>query len=859
MGIRNMPTIDHISRPLQGAVLTCLLLSTGYAFETRVVFEQDFEKVTDQSPPWPIRDNSGWAGTKAAVRVADGGDPRYGKVLEADVNGFAQLILGGLRGVRKGQIYRITLDASSKGLQRPEIFLRLGPSPYRVYMTSTEVITESMKRVSYLGKCLHDEKRTVNLMLRMSGVTTLRLDNIRVEEVTGELPKGAPPVPGNLVFNSSWENDWDGWFVRGDITFQECADAFDGQRVVGLRGKAVLSSSWLRLSQQAEYEVSVRVRATGGSAEARLGLSNYIFPRGGSTGKGARKTLRPEQGWETVSFRWRPPASAGKITEWGEYFVNVESQRGHDGTLLADAVEVRAVLPKSKPDGYEPAAAVELALFTDMPQNVATQGETIQLTVRATGSLKQARLRILDERDRETRVQLVTLPDGRSGRIALKDLACGYWRVLAEPVTQRDDVIDGETLLAVVPRMPPFDPERWTYGSHIPRDPAIRKACWKVGLRLGRLHDTGKETKWPSVQPDRDTWRLNDESIDARLATGHALLGSIAGMPAWAPRAETNPRTGKPFPKKSTGSNAGMIDATFPFWEEYSRRCAEHWKGRIDLWEVTNEPNLSGMSPKDYVLLFNAAARGIRKGNPGARIVSLGGATPPGSKWINDTIAAGALEHADVVSFHGYGNTTWTCIPGPESLAKSVRQVRSAAAAVGKPEIAVWDSECGVEVQTFFHKFHVPHGGDTLSAARMFPKSVAAVRAAGLDRVYYYSAHGTTHAGDSGLRGFSDFNGVMKATVVPLAVAISLLEGTEFVERREGSAEQGIVDLTFKGRGRRVRMLWSLSENVDVSVAGGAGGVISMWGRPIQSDAGTPDTIALTLTDEPVYVVYPED
>ena len=144
-----------------------------------------------------------------------------------------------------------------------------------------------------------------------------------------------------------------------------------------------------------------------------------------------------------------------------------------------------------------------------------------------------------------------------------------------------------------------------------------------------------------------------------------------------------------------------------------------------------------------------------------------------------------------------------------------------------------------------------------MAAARMFPKSAAAVRAAGLGRVCYYSATGTTHAGDAGLRCFSDFNGVMKITVVPLAVAISLLEGTDFVERRPGSAEEGIVDLTFRGRGRRVRMLWSLGEKAVVVVPAGASRLVSMWGRPAGPGAPHPGGLKLTLTPEPVYAVYP--
>ena len=856
-------TTSGPDRRTRALLVSVLLAGTWQASpclgqEANVLFSQDFERVKGGTPPLPICDNSGWAGSTVPLRVVDSGDPRFGNVLQAEVNGFAQLMLGTIRGIGKGRIYRIALDAASKGVQRPEVFLRMGPSPYRVYMTSTETTNESMTRLSYIGKSLHDDERQVVLMLRMNGVTTLRLDNIRVEQVVGALPKGAPPVPGNSVPNASFENGRDGWFVRGNIDFADLDTAPDGGRTARLAGKSVLSTSWLRLSQQADYQLRVRACAEAGTADLRVGFSNYVFPRGGSAGKSERARLRPEQGWQTVSLRWRPPASAGKITEWAEYFVNVENPGSADGVLLVDAVEVRAVLPGVDLSLFEPAAPVELALFTNMPQNVATRGEAVDVTVRSTGPLDQVHLRILDEQERETGTVPVVLPDGRCGSVTLSDLPCGYWRLLAEPVGQRADVAAGETLLAVVPAMPDIRVEQWTYGAHVPIDPAIRRACWKVGLRVDRLHDTGKETKWHVVQPEAESWRFADESIDARRASGHLLVGSIAEIPGWAPRAKTHPTTGKPLPEGHRRGNVGMTGETFPFWEEYARRCAERWRGRIDIWEITNEPNLSGMGPGDYVQLFDAAARGIRQGNPDATIVSLGGATPPGSKWIREAIEAGAVKQADAVSFHGYGNTTWSCIPGPESLVASVRDLKGLLRVAGKPNLAVWDSECGVEVQTWFRRSYVPHGGDPMAAARMFPKSVAAVRAAGLARVCYYSATGTTHAGDAGLRCFSDFNGVMKITVVPLAVAISLLEGAEFVERRAGSADEGIVDLTFRGRGRRVRMLWSLSGDCEAVVPAGAR-FVSMWGRDVPRGTPLPGGLGVTLTPEPLYVLYPAD
>jgi hypothetical protein len=126
----------------------------------------------------------------------------------------------------------------------------------------------------------------------------------------------------------------------------------------------------------------------------------------------------------------------------------------------------------------------------------------------------------------------------------------------------------------------------------------------------------------------------------------------------------------------------------------------------------------------------------------------------------------------------------------------------------------------------------------------MFPKSLAAARAAGLAHVLYYSGHEKTHAGDGGSGMFlCDLNQTVRLGVVPLAVANSLLRQTPHPEC------EGLVDLTFAGRGATVRMLWRMGEPVAVPVDP-RDRCLSMWGRPVATSGGL-----LRLTQDPVYVV----
>jgi hypothetical protein len=137
-----------------------------------------------------------------------------------------------------------------------------------------------------------------------------------------------------------------------------------------------------------------------------------------------------------------------------------------------------------------------------------------------------------------------------------------------------------------------------------------------------------------------------------------------------------------------------------------------------------------------------------------------------------------------------------------------------------------------------------------MDAARMFPKSVAAARAAGLERIFCYSGHEKTHAGDGGAGMFlTDLNRTVRLGAVPLAVAVSLLEGRRYV--RQDQSCPGLVDLRFAGRGAEVRMLWSVENPIDTTVPSGTSQILNMWGRPVKVEERR-----LRVGQNPVYLLF---
>lgn len=410
--------------------------------------------------------------------------------------------------------------------------------------------------------------------------------------------------------------------------------------------------------------------------------------------------------------------------------------------------------------------------------------------------------------------------------------------------------IEGESFLAVLPPQPRLPVKQWMYGTHIPDDPAMRRACWKLGLHWDRLHDTGQTVKWPTVQPGGpNQWEWHDEEIARRQAEGEALMGNLDGLPAWAAK---QGRDGRPIPPGTVTGLDAMTAADEPLWQEFCRRTAEHYRGWIDTFEVLNEASFT-MTPAQYVHVEQIAARGLRAGNPAVRIAAPAVAGSIDDDWLLDMIRLGGGKYCDVITYHGYGLDTWASLGGPDALQKGVRDLNAALARAGTPGLAIWEGETGVSgIQSRFGKFYLPGwAAGARETAAMFAKSAACAKAGGLGRIFYYAAFQPSVASEtnSDVFGFGDVNRVLKMPFQPLGVAVSLLEGRTFVREDAADKAHGLVHLVYRGRGATVHMLWKTEGRTAVPVPAGATRVVSLWGRDL------PHGRTVMLGQYPMYFV----
>lgn len=164
-----------------------------------------------------------------------------------------------------------------------------------------------------------------------------------------------------------------------------------------------------------------------------------------------------------------------------------------------------------------------------------------------------------------------------------------------------------------------------------------------AGVRWIRL-DLG----WAMLQPNSATsydmvWGVPfaDRVINMIHADGFHLLVTFWLTPSWA-----NGGAGETAPPTDPASYANAI-----------RWAAARWAGKVDAWEIWNEPNqtasFAGASPAAYTKLLCAAYPAVKAGDPAAKVV-FGGPSENDAPWIAAAYAAGAKGCFDVMATHPY-------------------------------------------------------------------------------------------------------------------------------------------------------------------------------------------------------------
>lgn len=262
-----------------------------------------------------------------------------------------------------------------------------------------------------------------------------------------------------------------------------------------------------------------------------------------------------------------------------------------------------------------------------------------------------------------------------------------------------------------------------------PRDPQ-RGACWPAGLSLAvpwavggtrilpngsvryfpgdwpdmpvqgiRLWDT--RTAWLNIEPADDDWHFAQldalvAKADARGAARITLV--LAGTPRWAATKAT------PGEAHWLGPGSASPPRDIRQWRDFVRKVATRYVGRIDAYEIWNEPEtptfFSG-TPDQWAQLVKAAAEEIMRVDRAASILASGfimttqGNLNRSLPWLRALAASGA--HVDGLSLHWYP-TSWRQIRGLGVIAQRMRRI---AVGLGLPG-GLWVTEANAVLRRGF-------------------------------------------------------------------------------------------------------------------------------------------------------------
>ncbi|MBZ5672025.1 MAG: cellulase family glycosylhydrolase [Acidobacteriia bacterium] len=215
------------------------------------------------------------------------------------------------------------------------------------------------------------------------------------------------------------------------------------------------------------------------------------------------------------------------------------------------------------------------------------------------------------------------------------------------------------------------------FGMHL-----INKSIWPT-VSIGAL-GKGTQTLWPYVEKTRGVfdWSNLDAWVNEAQSMGVSYFFSPEKVPPWA---AADPSSCAPTYAGSSVIGCTSMVTNIQDWDNYVTALVTRYKGRIQIYELWNEPNgyFTG-TMADLVTLTTHMYKTIRSIDPAAIILSPSPSAM--GSYIDDYFAAGGPTGVDGISFHAYDAT-------PEKAIDYVNNIKQIAAKYGLASKPLWNTE----------------------------------------------------------------------------------------------------------------------------------------------------------------------
>ncbi len=275
---------------------------------------------------------------------------------------------------------------------------------------------------------------------------------------------------------------------------------------------------------------------------------------------------------------------------------------------------------------------------------------------------------------------------------------------------------------------PPPQPVPETYfGMHIhgilvPRPYTKRVTPWPdVPFGAWRLMDA--YVKWYELEPKKNEFNFTrlDQYVTLAQEKHVKVLLPLVGTPPWASARPMEGKSGNPV--GTAAEPADMDD-----WRNFVRTVATRYKGKIEAYEIWNEPNEDNFwtgSVDKLVDMTREAFQIIKSVDPSALVVSPSCTVESGPQYLDGFLNKGGGKYVDVIGYHFYVRAK-----PPEAMVDIAMRLKDILRAnhVDKP---LWNTEAGWADPK-------PFPSDELGAAYV-SRALTLAWVAGVSRFYWYA------------------------------------------------------------------------------------------------------------------------
>ena len=210
------------------------------------------------------------------------------------------------------------------------------------------------------------------------------------------------------------------------------------------------------------------------------------------------------------------------------------------------------------------------------------------------------------------------------------------------------------------------------------------------GVPLGGWRTS--HVNWADIQLEKNRWYFDllDKYVQWSQQNHTPILMPLTYTPRWAsstPDAPTDVEANNP--PGLSGPPRDMED-----WRIFVRTIATRYKGRIQNWEIWNEPNRSQSwtgSVDAMVAMTREAARILKEVDPGCTVVSPAPTGLNGLPFLDKFLAKGGGKFVDVIGYHFYVSRD----DPPEAMLPLIDKVKSTMKEYGVADKPLWNTEAG--------------------------------------------------------------------------------------------------------------------------------------------------------------------